>query len=172
MFLDAFVPRDGQTGLDIATPTGRDGINLAIKNGAISRPPPTAESFKVNERDRAWVDAKMTPQPIGVSLQKIRLTGALERVGKKAYVRAANYPSLSFDGFFAAAKTTPGWRDVRRAERPRCDGRYARTTRGTAARARVSAIRRTCGPEGAQSNSACTRRRQRERGEPLVMRSR
>jgi pimeloyl-ACP methyl ester carboxylesterase len=110
VFLDAFVPRDGQTGLDIATPTSRDGINLAIKNGAISRPPPTAESFKVNEKDRAWVDAKMTPQPIGVSLQKIRLTGALERVDKKAYVRAANYPSPTFDGFFAAAKTTPGWR--------------------------------------------------------------
>ena len=58
VFLDAFVPRDGQTGLDIATPTSRDGINLAIKNGAISRPPPTDESFKVNEKDRAWVDAK------------------------------------------------------------------------------------------------------------------
>jgi pimeloyl-ACP methyl ester carboxylesterase len=74
VFLDAYVPRDGQTGLDIATPLSRDGINLAMKNGAISRPPPTAESFNVNEKDRAWVDAKMTPQPLGVSLQKIRLT--------------------------------------------------------------------------------------------------
>jgi hypothetical protein len=104
------MPRDGQTGLDIATPVRRDEINLAIRNGAASRPPPTAESFQVNEGDRAWVDAKMTPQPIGVSLQKIRLTGAVERVGKKAYVRATNYPSPTFDGFFAAVKTTPGWR--------------------------------------------------------------
>jgi len=25
-------------------------------------------------------------------------------------VRAANYPSPTFDGYFAAAKATPGWR--------------------------------------------------------------
>jgi pimeloyl-ACP methyl ester carboxylesterase len=109
VFLDAFVPRDGQTGLDIASARGRESMNLAMKSGAISRPAPTAESFNVNEKDRAWVDAKMTPQPIGVSLQKIRLTGATERVGKKADVRAANYPSPTFDGFLAAAKGA-GWR--------------------------------------------------------------
>lgn len=64
VFLDAYVPRDGETGLDIATPASRDGINLAIKNGDISRPPPAAEFFKVNEKDRAWVESKMTPQPV------------------------------------------------------------------------------------------------------------
>jgi pimeloyl-ACP methyl ester carboxylesterase len=110
VFLDAFVPKNGQTGLDLASPAGRDGINLAVKGGAIARPAPTAESFNVNEKDRAWVDAKMTPQPIGVSFQKILLTGATERVGKKAYVRAANFPNPTFDRFFAAATASAGWR--------------------------------------------------------------
>jgi len=110
VFLDAFVPRDGQTGLDLATQRSRDSINLALNDGAVSRPAPTAESFNVNPKDRAWVDARMTPQPIGVSLQKIRLTGARERVGTKVYVRAANYPNPTFDGFLAEARASSGWR--------------------------------------------------------------
>jgi len=78
VFLDAFVPRDGQSGLDIvAAPSARDSINLALKEGAMSRPAPKAETFHVNPRDRAWVDSKMTPQPLGVALQKVRLSGAV-----------------------------------------------------------------------------------------------
>jgi hypothetical protein len=46
----------------------------------------------------------MTPQPIGVSLQKIRLTNAIERVPTKTYVRAANYPNPTFDAFLSEAK--------------------------------------------------------------------
>jgi len=110
VFLDAFVPRDGQTGLDVASATGREAIERALKEGAVSRPAPTAESFNVNPKDRAWVDAKMTPQPLGVSTQNIRLTGARERVPKKAYVRATNFQNPTFDAFFAEAKAKAGWR--------------------------------------------------------------
>jgi pimeloyl-ACP methyl ester carboxylesterase len=46
---------------------------------------------------------------------------------------------------FRCCQNDPRLADVRRSERSRCDGRYARTTRGSAARARVSAIRGTCG---------------------------
>jgi hypothetical protein len=32
-------------------------------DGATMVPPPSAEAFKVNEKDRAWVDAQCIPQP-------------------------------------------------------------------------------------------------------------
>jgi pimeloyl-ACP methyl ester carboxylesterase len=110
VFLDAFVPEDGQTGFDIAPEPNHTSIEQAIRTGAISRPAPPAESFRVNPKDRAWVDGKMTPQPLGVALQKIKMTGARDRVPKRTYIRALNYPSPRFDQYLANAKANKGWR--------------------------------------------------------------
>lgn len=57
--------------------------------GEISNPAPKAAQFAVSERDCAWVDSKLTPQPIGVALQPIRPTGARERVVKKTDIPRA-----------------------------------------------------------------------------------
>src|SRR2546422_6954243 len=52
----------------------------------IRRPPrstlfPYTTLFRsVNAKDRAWVDAKLTAQPVGVALQPIKLSGAREKV--------------------------------------------------------------------------------------------
>src|SRR5262249_55457243 len=69
-----------------------------------------AEACHVNERDRAWVDSKLTAQPNGVALQPIRLTGAREKVAKKSYIRAPNYPQPAFDRAFAECKADKSWR--------------------------------------------------------------
>ena len=37
----------------------------------------------MNPKDRAWVDSKTTPQPNGVAVQPIKLTGARDKVAKK-----------------------------------------------------------------------------------------
>ena len=66
--------------------------------------------YNVNEKDRAWVDAMTTPQPIGVSLQPIRLTDARDRVPRKSYIRATGYPHLIFDACYARFKSDPTWR--------------------------------------------------------------
>src|SRR5881394_3479973 len=79
-------------------------IALALKKGDISRPAPPATTWNVNEKDRAWVDAKQTAQPIGVSLKPIKLTGARDRVAKKTYIRAAGYENPNFDRFYAKTK--------------------------------------------------------------------
>jgi hypothetical protein len=110
VFLDAFVPEDGQTGYDLAPEPNHTSIEQAIRTGAVSRPAPPAESFQVNAKDRAWVDGKMTPQPLGVALQKIKMTGARDRVSKRTSIRATNYPSLPFVRYLARAKANPGWR--------------------------------------------------------------
>jgi hypothetical protein len=52
----------------------------------------------------------MTPQPLGVALQPIRLTGARDRVAKKTYIRAAAWPQEAFDRYLAACEADPAWR--------------------------------------------------------------
>ena len=75
----------------------------------ITLPPRSAAIFHVNEQDRAWVDAQCTPQPAKTFFQPLTLTGARERIAKKAYIRATAYPSPSFDFGLATARAN-GWR--------------------------------------------------------------
>jgi pimeloyl-ACP methyl ester carboxylesterase len=110
VFLDAWMPDDGVRGVDNTSAFSRKGILAAIENGDVSRPAPPAELFAVNENDRAWVDAMMTPQPLGVALQPIRLTGARDRVARKTYIRAAGWPQETFDKYLAVCKADPTWR--------------------------------------------------------------
>jgi len=110
VFLDAFMPENGQRGLDLNSERSKGEIARALENGEVSRPAPPATTWNVNEKDRAWVDAKQTAQPIGVSLKSIKLTGARERVGKKTYIRATKFANPNFDKFYAARKADPSWR--------------------------------------------------------------
>lgn len=110
VFLDAFVPDDGQKGFDFASEFSRKGTLEAQQKGEISRPAPPATAFHVNEKDRAWVDSKITPQPLALAFSPIRLTGARERVAKKTYIRAPAYEQPAFDKYYAAKKADPTWR--------------------------------------------------------------
>jgi len=110
VWLDAFKPENGQRGFDFASDFSRKALTAAVERGEPGRPPPKAEAFLVNEKDRAWVDSKLTPQPNGVALQPIKLTGARERVAKKAYIRAPKYPQPAFDKAFAECKADNSWR--------------------------------------------------------------
>jgi len=76
----------------------------------VSRPGPPAATFHVGDKDRAWVDGKLTPQPVGVMLQPIKLSGARERLRKKTYIRAPKYPQPAFDSYYRAKKADPSWR--------------------------------------------------------------
>jgi pimeloyl-ACP methyl ester carboxylesterase len=110
VYLDAFVPEDGQKPLDVASDFSRKRTLEAIAKGEVSRASPSAATFYVNPKDQAWVDAKLTPQPVGVALQPIKLTGARERLKSKTYIRAPQYPQPAFDKYYAAKKSDPSWR--------------------------------------------------------------
>jgi pimeloyl-ACP methyl ester carboxylesterase len=109
VMLDAFIPANGQSVSDLMAPQRRDAILKAASEGTTSFPPVPAAAFNVNESDRGWVDAQCTPHPIKCFLQKLELTGARDRIAKKAYIRAANYDSTPFDAALSQARDT-GWR--------------------------------------------------------------
>ena len=110
VFLDAFMPENGQRVLDTNSPRSRAEIEDAMKRAEVSRPAPHPSVWKVNEKDQPWVQEKFTAQPIGVAFTPIRLTGARDRVPKKTYVRATGYDNPNFEKAYAKVKADPSWR--------------------------------------------------------------
>jgi pimeloyl-ACP methyl ester carboxylesterase len=110
VFLDAFMPRDGESVRELTGPAVREAIDIALQRGDLGIAPRSAEAFGVNPADRAWVDRLCVPQPIATVTDKIKLTGAVARIARKAYVRAASYANPGFDRALAAVKSAPSWR--------------------------------------------------------------
>jgi pimeloyl-ACP methyl ester carboxylesterase len=110
VFLDAFMPENGQRVLDTNSPRSRAEIEEALKKAEVSRPAPHPSVWKVNAKDQAWVAEKFTAQPIGVAFTPIRLTGARDRVPRKTYVRATGYDNPNFEKAYAKVKGDPSWR--------------------------------------------------------------
>jgi hypothetical protein len=61
------------------------------------------QSPQSDASSRGWVDAKCTPQPIQCLLQPVALSGARERIRKKAYIRS-EFPYGAFDAGMSEAR--------------------------------------------------------------------
>jgi pimeloyl-ACP methyl ester carboxylesterase len=109
VWLDAFKPENGQRGVDFASEFSRKALEAAVAKGEPGRPGPKSAAFGVNAKDQAWVDSKLTPQPNGVALQPIKLTGARDKVAKKTNIRAPKYPQKAFDKAYAECKADKTW---------------------------------------------------------------
>lgn len=110
VYLDAFVPENGQSGLDVASPSSRQAVLDAIARGDIARPSPPATAFGLSGEDAAWVAGKVTPQPVAVEQQPIVLTGARDKVAKKTFIRLTGFAHPSFQANYERLKNDPAWR--------------------------------------------------------------
>jgi pimeloyl-ACP methyl ester carboxylesterase len=100
VYLDAFIPENGQSMADIVKrPLPTTGF----------APPFPAKAMKVNAKDEAWVDAKMTPQPINTYLQKLTLSGAYTKIPKKTYVRSTEFNQPIFQKHYEELKQKSEW---------------------------------------------------------------
>ena len=81
----------------------------AVARGDLVAKPVPAAVFNVNEKDRAWVDAKCTPHPLAAVVEKVTAAGARETIARKAYIRSG-FQSPIFDQTLAKLKTAPGWK--------------------------------------------------------------
>lgn len=111
VYLDAFVPEDGQSLFDLNIPANTQMfLARAGGNGGLLIPPPPAKAyFNVNDADAARVDELAAPQPIGTMIEKVSLTGAYRGVKKNVYVHGAVLPRESpFKRFHDGAKAA-GW---------------------------------------------------------------
>ena len=110
VFLDAFVPDNGTSLFDAASPQTRDAITAAVQKKEIALKPIPSAVFRVNEKDRAWVDAQCTPHPIATFTDKAKVAGGRDKIAKRAYIRAKGYPSVPFDAAYDKLKAAGGWK--------------------------------------------------------------
>ena len=101
VYNDGFVPDNDQSTQDIRPRKLLDGL---------TSPPPKAVDLGVNEKDRDWVDAKQTPIINAAASERLKVTGAYQRIAKKAYVRNINYTQPTFTGYYERFKNNPAWR--------------------------------------------------------------
>jgi pimeloyl-ACP methyl ester carboxylesterase len=105
VYLDAFLPKSGQSLNDM--------VGFISGGGADPVPPLfSAESINVNEADRAWVNAKMTPQPAATFSQGLVHTGAYDRVGRKTYIRPVDFPSAFSDTIYEPLRKDSTWKTI------------------------------------------------------------
>jgi pimeloyl-ACP methyl ester carboxylesterase len=111
VYLDAFLPDDGQSLFDINIPKNTQTFVANAGNfGGLAVPPPPAAFFNVNAGDAARFDALATPFPIGAFAERIKLSGKHRAVAKHTYVHAMVLPRESpFKPFYARVKDDPAW---------------------------------------------------------------
>ncbi len=115
VFLDSFMPANGQALIDFTPPAMNSMIREMAARGDLALAGPPSTAFGISDEDRAWVESKMTPQPIGTFIEKSEYTGARDKIGKKAYIRASAYPNPTFDGHLAQVKSDPSWKSFEMA---------------------------------------------------------
>jgi pimeloyl-ACP methyl ester carboxylesterase len=111
VYLDAFLPEDGQSLFDInIAANSQRFIADAGTIGGLAVPSPPATFFNVNAADAARVDALATPFPLGAFTETIKLTGAHKSIAKRIYVHGTVLPRESpFKPFYERTKADPSW---------------------------------------------------------------
>ena len=104
VFLDAFVPDDGQCLADFA-PVSGGGLVDGWKSVPIG-----SAAFGVNPGDQSWVDRQCTVQSVACFQQPVQLTGGIERVKRISYVYASGWAGgQSLFAPFRAKAMARGW---------------------------------------------------------------
>ena len=113
VYLDALVPGNGESALDLQTPERRESILEEVAaNGGWLWPPRTAAFYGVcDAAKQAWVDARCTPQPFPTLFERLRLDGPPgATVARKLYVLCTDPPLAYMRRFYEMAAATAGWR--------------------------------------------------------------
>src|SRR4029079_5339806 len=105
--LDAFMPKDGERALDTMSVSTRKTLDEAMARGEATRNPPKANAYSIGEKDYDWINSKLTAQPNAIQYQTIKLTGALQKVAKKTYIRAPKYQKTACDKALPGRKPAP-----------------------------------------------------------------
>jgi pimeloyl-ACP methyl ester carboxylesterase len=108
IYLDAFVPKDGQSLFDLVPEeqSRRQRASATAGDGWRVVPNPTPDDTPAE--DKAWVADKRLPHPLKCMEQKLRLqNGALTL--PRSFIEATRNVHGPFGKFAAEARKTPGW---------------------------------------------------------------
>jgi pimeloyl-ACP methyl ester carboxylesterase len=105
VYLDAFVPENGQSNLSLLPP----GVSLATMPGDdwLVAPPTSAVFGLKHPEVIALLQRKCTPHPLATLTQSLQLTGGIDRVKRKMYVLGTE--PARFTRFYDKVRNDPGW---------------------------------------------------------------
>jgi pimeloyl-ACP methyl ester carboxylesterase len=104
VYLDAFVPQNGQSAADLQPP-GR-----ARPDDGVAVPPLPLTAFGVAPGKAAANEARRRPHPVRCFTQKIKLTGGIDRVKDRRYIYLNEPQPTTFTQFYEKLRAAPGWR--------------------------------------------------------------
>lgn len=111
IYLDAFVPEDGQSLLDLSPPDMVSGFReqAATVGGGWRVPPLPLTRWAIQSpADLDWLSRRLGPQPLRTFDRPLRLGDAPETALPRTYVRCAAYPG--FAEFGDRAREDKSWR--------------------------------------------------------------
>ena len=121
VYLDAFVPDDGQSVFDLILPERRRVLEELVKTEGggwlLPRfaPPPWETVIRemwgvTNDDDVRWMKDRLTSTPVGHFRDPVRRTNPAADKLPRTYVRCMKYANPRFDAHAEMARRTAGWR--------------------------------------------------------------
>jgi len=110
IYLDAFVPRDGQSLFDLVPPEGRDAMRRSVTEGDGWRVRPNPTPPDTSDADIAWIADRRMAQSIQCFETPVRLVNGETKLPRTYIYCTRIAPADPFGPFARRAKTEPGWR--------------------------------------------------------------
>ena len=112
-YIDAFAPRDGQSLLELQNEETRNRMREgAKKEGDGWLIPQNPVPPDTNELDVAWIMERRVMQPLKTFEQKIKLTGAVEKLPRTYIYCTISRPGDVFRQFRDRASAEKGWKCI------------------------------------------------------------
>src|SRR5262249_39099576 len=115
VYLDAFVPQDGQSLFDFIPPERQAGLVAEAQAQAdgwrLPSPPPDSPLFGVTDPDDVrWMIPRLAAQPLQTFTEPVRLTGSGASL-PQTYIWCTRFGAPSpFGQFVARVRNDPSWR--------------------------------------------------------------
>jgi pimeloyl-ACP methyl ester carboxylesterase len=120
VYLDAFLPSDGQSTLDLVPPDRRPAMERLVESEGDGWLLPrfaaapweefVPDAWQVtDEADLQWVLARLRPTPFGHFTEPLQLRRSEVEQPRRVYIRCRGWPHPGFDRYAAAAQSSPSW---------------------------------------------------------------
>lgn len=109
VYLDAFLPNDGDSVASLIGPGIIDVLGSASEHGGLAISPMPLEPFNFNQSDRAMVIRLCTPQPVATFFEPVSLSGKHRSVRGKHYILATGWSQSPFDAFMTSVRGDDAW---------------------------------------------------------------
>lgn len=121
VYLDAFVPDNGQSLMDLIPPDRRQGMEQRVQAEGQGwllpslAPVPWDQFLRdvwriAEEADRRWMLTRLGPTPFRIFNDPVRLSNLAARKLPRTFIRCLQWPNPMFDRYADTARRTVGWR--------------------------------------------------------------